>query len=254
MPRSGVTTSWRGSSRCSAPRHARPAASRPRTAAPSAATSPTPRPLPTRRRRCWSTTRPLDLVSVRGIRRVPYAAFHTGYKTMDLAADELIAAVRLPAAAAAGPHQDYRKVGTRRAQAISKVCFAGTLKTDAGVVTRRAARLRQRRPDPPARPNRRGRRARPAPRPRHGRRRRSRTAARHRADRRRALDRELSRGGGGQFGEDDFLRFDSSTGSTTVRQVRFHGSQVMVRDLEPPRDVETWRGRRGLEPPSCRTR
>jgi len=76
----------------------------------------------------------LDLVSVRGIRRVPYAAFHTGYKTMDLAAGELIAAVRLPRGRG-WTHQDYRKVGTRRAQAISKVCFAGTLKTDAGVVT-----------------------------------------------------------------------------------------------------------------------
>ena len=28
----------------------------------------------------------------------------------------------------------YRKVGTRRAQAISKVCFAGVLRMDAGIV------------------------------------------------------------------------------------------------------------------------
>jgi len=75
----------------------------------------------------------LDLVSVRGARRVPYAAFHTGYKTMDLAPDELIAAVRLPRRRA-WTRQDYRKVGTRRAQAISKVCFAGALAVDGGVV------------------------------------------------------------------------------------------------------------------------
>jgi CO/xanthine dehydrogenase FAD-binding subunit len=76
----------------------------------------------------------LDLVSIRGTRRVPYAAFHTGYKTMDLAAGELIAAVRLPRGRG-WTHQDYRKVGTRRAQAISKVCFAGTLEIDGDVVT-----------------------------------------------------------------------------------------------------------------------
>jgi len=76
----------------------------------------------------------LDLMSTRGVRRVPYAAFHTGYKTMDLAADEVIAAVRLPRGRG-WTHQDYRKVGTRRAQAISKVCFAGTLAIDGGVIT-----------------------------------------------------------------------------------------------------------------------
>jgi CO/xanthine dehydrogenase FAD-binding subunit len=76
----------------------------------------------------------LDLVSIRGARRVPYAAFHTGYKTMDLAPDELIAAVRLPRGRG-WTHQEYRKVGTRRAQAISKVCFAATLAVDAGTVT-----------------------------------------------------------------------------------------------------------------------
>ena len=52
--------------------------------------------------------------------------FHTGYKTMDLAADELIVSVRLPRGRR-WTRQHYRKVGTRRAQAISKVCFAGAL-------------------------------------------------------------------------------------------------------------------------------
>ena len=65
----------------------------------------------------------VTVASIRGERRIPYEQFHKGYKVMDLAADELITAVTLPRR-----HSDwvqtYRKVGTRRAQAISKVCFA----------------------------------------------------------------------------------------------------------------------------------
>ena len=38
----------------------------------------------------------LELISVRGSRRVPYDRFHTGYKKMDLAPDELIARITLP--------------------------------------------------------------------------------------------------------------------------------------------------------------
>ena len=38
----------------------------------------------------------LILVSVRGERRVPYSNFHTGYKKMALAGDELIRAVCVP--------------------------------------------------------------------------------------------------------------------------------------------------------------
>jgi CO/xanthine dehydrogenase FAD-binding subunit len=95
----------------------------------------------------------LELVSASGSRRVPYAEFHRGYKKMDLAPGEVIARVHLPAAAAspASPSGDsrlppsggsmsggstsyYRKVGTRRAQAISKVCFAGTIRVEAGAV------------------------------------------------------------------------------------------------------------------------
>ena len=70
----------------------------------------------------------LELISVRGTRRVPYDAFHLGYKKMDLASDELIARVRLPKRAP-GWREHYRKVGTRRAQAISKVCLASALKS-----------------------------------------------------------------------------------------------------------------------------
>jgi CO/xanthine dehydrogenase FAD-binding subunit len=66
----------------------------------------------------------LELVSAGGARRVPYAAFHTGYKTSVLRPDELIARIHLPRPAAGAVHY-YRKVGTRRAQAIAKVGLAG---------------------------------------------------------------------------------------------------------------------------------
>jgi CO/xanthine dehydrogenase FAD-binding subunit len=66
----------------------------------------------------------LELVSVRGARWVKYDGFHRGYKVMDLQPDELLRRIRLPRRAVAGRHY-YRKVGTRAAQAISKVCLAG---------------------------------------------------------------------------------------------------------------------------------
>ncbi|MCI0404229.1 MAG: FAD binding domain-containing protein [Acidobacteria bacterium] len=75
----------------------------------------------------------LELVSARGSRRVPYHGFHSGYKTMDLRADELIRSIRLPRLPRRRA-QYYRKVGTRRAQAISKVVFAGIADVESGVV------------------------------------------------------------------------------------------------------------------------
>ena len=66
----------------------------------------------------------IELVSAKSSRWVPYRNFHLGYKKMDLRDDELIRRVRLPRMNR-GWKQYYRKVGTRRAQAISKVCFAG---------------------------------------------------------------------------------------------------------------------------------
>ena len=83
----------------------------------------------------------LELISARGARRVPYDQFHQGYKKMDLQPGELIARVHMPPRPIVRQKPDavswrdyYRKVGTRRAQAISKVCFAGSLQMDAGVV------------------------------------------------------------------------------------------------------------------------
>ena len=63
------------------------------------------------------------LVSVRGKRRLPYVAFHTGYKKTLLEPDELIQAVCL-ARRFSGYVSYARKVGARNAQAISKVCIA----------------------------------------------------------------------------------------------------------------------------------
>lgn len=65
----------------------------------------------------------LELISAKGSRWIPYQGFHTGYKQMDMQADELLRGVRLPRATSTLT-QHYRKVGTRKAQAISKVCFA----------------------------------------------------------------------------------------------------------------------------------
>jgi len=72
-------------------------------------------------------------VSVRGERRLPYGTFHTGYKKTGLDPDELIRAICLPRRFA-----DYlsytRKVGARRAQAISKVSVAALGRAVSGVV------------------------------------------------------------------------------------------------------------------------
>ncbi|MBI4574913.1 MAG: xanthine dehydrogenase family protein subunit M [Planctomycetes bacterium] len=82
----------------------------------------------------------LELISMATVRRVPYDGFHTGYKTMDLRPGELVRSVRLPARAeGAGALHYYRKVGTRSAQAISKVVFAALGSMEGGRV--RACRI-----------------------------------------------------------------------------------------------------------------
>jgi CO/xanthine dehydrogenase FAD-binding subunit len=80
----------------------------------------------------------LELASVRGRRRVPYREFCTGYRKTQLAPDELIVSATLPAPT---PHTRtaWRKVGTRRAQSISKVMGAAAIELDGGVV--RSARV-----------------------------------------------------------------------------------------------------------------
>jgi CO/xanthine dehydrogenase FAD-binding subunit len=75
----------------------------------------------------------IELVSTRGSRGLPYQGFHTGYKQMHIAPDELLSRIRMPRNTADMTHY-YRKVGTRKAQAISKVCFAAVGKTDDGQI------------------------------------------------------------------------------------------------------------------------
>jgi len=74
----------------------------------------------------------VELCSLRGARWLPYADFHTGYKRTALAADELLTRVRVPLP---GPgFHFYRKVGTRAAQAVSKVCLAAFARVEDGFV------------------------------------------------------------------------------------------------------------------------
>ena len=73
----------------------------------------------------------LELVSAGGSRWVPYLGFHTGYKQMILRPEELVRRIRLQRPSRVLT-QYYRKVGTRRAQAISKVCFAGVARSEGG--------------------------------------------------------------------------------------------------------------------------
>lgn len=60
--------------------------------------------------------------SVRGERTVPATAFWPAYRRTALAPDELLLRIRFPLAA--GRESRFRKVGTRRAQSISKVVMA----------------------------------------------------------------------------------------------------------------------------------
>jgi CO/xanthine dehydrogenase FAD-binding subunit len=76
----------------------------------------------------------LELVSASGSRIVQYQDFHTGYKTTLRREDELIRAIRLPRTKQTW-FQHSRKVGTRRAQAISKVCLAALAQIEDDLIT-----------------------------------------------------------------------------------------------------------------------
>jgi xanthine dehydrogenase small subunit len=62
------------------------------------------------------------LRSTAGTRRIPFTSFYSGYRQTVARPDELIVAIEVPAITG---RQWFRKVGTRAAQAISKVVFAG---------------------------------------------------------------------------------------------------------------------------------
>ena len=75
----------------------------------------------------------VELLSASGNRWLPYHSFHIGYKKTQLLPGELISRVRLPRSPWTWK-EGYRKVGTRKAQAISKVCFAARMRVEEGTV------------------------------------------------------------------------------------------------------------------------
>ena len=73
------------------------------------------------------------LLSERDPRWVRYSHFHTGYKINLMEPDEIISHISLPRTTAGCVHY-LRKVGTRKAQAISKVALAGLAKVNDGLM------------------------------------------------------------------------------------------------------------------------
>ena len=75
----------------------------------------------------------LHLMSTRGIRTMPYRDFHLAYKKTALAPDELLHSVTV-SLNWSGYKNYIRKVGTRNAQAISKVAIAALARTNDGII------------------------------------------------------------------------------------------------------------------------
>ena len=73
----------------------------------------------------------VELRSATGARWVDYADFHTGYKTTLMGPDELLTRIRVTRPLVDGFHY-FRKVGTRRAQAIAKVSLAAWVRAEQG--------------------------------------------------------------------------------------------------------------------------
>ena len=71
----------------------------------------------------------LEVSSMHGTRRVPYRDWCTGYRTTQMLPDELIVAVHIPLPDPA-TRLVWRKVGTRRAQSISKMLGAAAITLD----------------------------------------------------------------------------------------------------------------------------
>ncbi len=71
----------------------------------------------------------VTLISVQGTRTLPYREFHLGYKKTALRSDELLHSVSVRRELA-GTRQYIRKVGTRNAQAISKIALAAIARVE----------------------------------------------------------------------------------------------------------------------------
>ncbi|MBR6022263.1 MAG: FAD binding domain-containing protein, partial [Kiritimatiellae bacterium] len=75
--------------------------------------------------------------AARGERRVPLEAFWIGYRKLALEADELIVGFEVPFLRA-GETDRFTKIGTRRAQAISKIMCASRIGLDGRRIVRAA--------------------------------------------------------------------------------------------------------------------
>jgi len=75
----------------------------------------------------------LEIGNARGIRTVMFNEFYTGYRTTVLQPDELLLSVRIPKLTE-GERDFFRKVGTRRAQAISKTVLAARVRITGNVI------------------------------------------------------------------------------------------------------------------------
>lgn len=73
----------------------------------------------------------IEIGSARGVRYVAFNQFYAGYRRTVLEPDELVIAVRMPKLKE-GERDFFWKVGTRRAQAISKTVLAARAKTTDG--------------------------------------------------------------------------------------------------------------------------
>lgn len=79
------------------------------------------------------------LASLAGAREVPLAQFWTGYRQIAARPDEIIVAFRLPKKGKAA--ERFRKIGTRQAQAISKVMAASRILVEKGRIVSAAIAL-----------------------------------------------------------------------------------------------------------------
>jgi CO/xanthine dehydrogenase FAD-binding subunit len=75
----------------------------------------------------------LEIGSVRGSRRIAFNGFYTGYRQTNLEPDELLVAVRLPKLRE-DERDFFAKVGTRRAQAISKTVMGAKIRLTADAI------------------------------------------------------------------------------------------------------------------------
>ena len=81
----------------------------------------------------------IDVGGVRGERTIAAADFWVAYRRTALEPDELVLRIRIPISA--GREARFRKIGTRRAQAISKVVMAVSWRTEGGEAAWRDVRV-----------------------------------------------------------------------------------------------------------------